>query len=334
VREVSTIDPGAALPAWPALPGRPEPDLDRIARRLRGALDVRAVLVSLVSAAGQVVPGVGGLWDAGRCLPLGRSLCPQVVLTGHPLVVDDIGSWAAPAGVVGPVVPWLCAYAGVPLTDEAGRVVGAVSALADRPRRWLPRDVDVLVEAAGRCRDLVRLRAAQVALEQCVAEAARARRQALTAADNSWSDLVRATADLGRHRMVSAVADALAEVAGTATDVAEVSAVVEAVLGSHVGVAAVRLAAESPSPARSLSSTGAPSALAGPAVDPSSVRLWVVPQVAEPSALVLQWPGCHELQAEDRDALGRVAALVAQALDRLHLVRQWEGAARAVVERM
>jgi hypothetical protein len=90
--------------------------------------------------------------------------------------------------------------------------------------------------------------------------------QARTAVDNAWSDLVRATADLRRHRMVSAVADALAEVAGTATDVAEVSAVVGAALSDHLGMAAVRLAVDCPGPpvARSLSHTGAPSAIAGP----------------------------------------------------------------------
>src|SRR3954452_16885566 len=54
------------LPLWPALPGRREPDLDRVAGHLRDALDVRAAVVSLVSAAGQVIPGAGGRWNAGR----------------------------------------------------------------------------------------------------------------------------------------------------------------------------------------------------------------------------------------------------------------------------
>lgn len=329
---------GSALPLWPALPGRRQPDLDRVAGHLREELDVRAAIVSLLSAAGQVIPGAGGRWGGGRSLPHPWPFCSEVVRTGRPLLVDDVRTWRAPAGVSGPVVPWLGAYAGVPLTDESGRVVGAVSALADRSRPWLPGDVVLLEETAALCRDLVRLRAAQIALEQCVAEATWGRGQARAAADRSETELVRARAEYGRQQMVSAVADTLAQVAGTATDAAEICAVVETVLARHVGPVTVRwaLAAEDPTglPMRRLSSTSDPGAPPVGEVGPSSVCLPVISQVTVPGSLVLRWPGRRELQAEDRDALSRIAALVGQALDRMRLVRRWEGAARDVVQHL
>ena len=309
-------DPGSEVPSWPALPGRREPDLDRVAEHLRDALDVRAAVVSLVSAAGQVIPGAGGRWNAGRSLPHPWPLCSEVVRTGRPLLVDDVRNWTAPAGEFGPVVSWLRSYAGVPLTDETGRVVGAVSGLVDRPRRWLQQDVEVLEETARLCRDLVGLRTAQIALEQSVAEASWAREQARAAAVRSKNDLARARAEHGRHQMVSAVADALAEVAGITTDAAEICAVVETVLARHVGVAAVRWVVTGE--ARIGSSS-------------RSVPLPVIPQIAEAGALVLDREGHPPLQAEDRDALNRVAVLVGQALDRMHLVRRWERTAREVI---
>jgi len=316
-REVSAPDAGSSLPPWPALPGRRQPDLDRVAEHLSDTLGVRAAMVSLVSAAGQVVPGASGGWDGGRSLPLAWPFCSEVRRTGRPLLVDDVRSWLHPDGTFGPVVPWLGAYAGVPLKDESGRAVGAVSALADRSRPWVPRDVTVLEATARLCRDLVRLGAAQVALEQCVAEATWGRRQARAAADRSEAELVRATADRERHRLVSAVADALAGVAGTATDPTEICAVVEVVLARHAGVAAVRWATPAPSAA---------------VVGPWSVRLPVESQSAEPGVLVLEWPERSEPPAAYRDAFHRVAALVGQALDRMHLVRHWEAAARQIIE--
>ena len=330
-------DGGSALPPWPALPGQREPDLDRVAGHLCAALEVRAAIVSLVSAAGQVIPGAGGRWNGGRSLPLVWPLCSEVVETGRPLLVENVRSRPTPTGVHDPVVPWLGAYAGVPLTDETGRVVGVVSALADRPRLWAARDVTVLEEAARLCCDLVRLGAARVALEQCVAEASWGRRQARAAADRSETELVRAKAEYERHQMVSAVADALADVAGTATEAAEICAVVETVLTRHVGVAAVRWAVpvegHGGSPMRELPPVGvpgAPSAAAGP----TSVCLPVLSQTARPGVLLLEWSVRRELSAEDRDALTRVASLVGQALDRMHLVRRWEGAAREVVQHL
>jgi hypothetical protein len=305
------------LPLWPALPGRREPDLDRVAGHLRNALEVRAAVVSLVSAAGQVIPGAGGRWDAGRSLPHAWPLCSEVVRTARPLLVDDVRSWTAPAGEFGPVVPWLRGYAGVPLTDRTGRVVGAVSGLVDRPRRWVRKDVDVLEETAQLCRGLVGLRTAQIALEQCVAEASWARERARAAVRRSENDLARATAEHARHQMLSAAADALAEVAGTASDAGEICASVGPVLATHLGVARVRWAVTADEEIWKAS---------------QSVRLPVVPQIAEPGALVLEWSGRSQLQADDRDALHRVAVLVGQALDRMHLVRRWERLAREVIE--
>ena len=113
--------------------------MERFARLVAGRLRVPVALVSLVEAHRQVFPGLVGLaepWATRRQTPLSHSLCQHVVATGHPLVLadarsDDRTCTSLAIGDLGVV-----AYAGMPLTDSDGHVLGSLCAIDTEPREW------------------------------------------------------------------------------------------------------------------------------------------------------------------------------------------------------
>ncbi|WP_239153098.1 GAF domain-containing SpoIIE family protein phosphatase [Virgisporangium aliadipatigenens] len=152
-----------------------DPFFDRFASMVRTVLDVPVALVTLVEADRQVFPGAFGLgepWSAKRETPLSHSFCQHVVADAAPLVVTDArtdprvaGNLAVPdLGVVG--------YAGMPLTDADGLVLGALCAIDHAPRQWTRRELDLLADLAAACSESLRLRIATARAEDGV-EAAR-----------------------------------------------------------------------------------------------------------------------------------------------------------------
>lgn len=142
-----------------------DPVMDAFASRVRRLLDVPVALVSLVREDQQVFPGMVGLpqpWAARRSTPLTHSFCQHVVASGAPLVIEDArehdlvrNNAAVPdLGVV--------AYAGMPLTDGAGNVLGSLCAIDSRPRRWDEQQLDLLGDLARACSTELRLRLAKV----------------------------------------------------------------------------------------------------------------------------------------------------------------------------
>ncbi|MEU6077062.1 SpoIIE family protein phosphatase [Micromonospora sp. NPDC047074] len=136
---------------------------DRFARLVGDLLDVPVALVSLVDADRQFFPGETGLaqpWAARRQTPLSHSFCQHVVDPGSPLVLSDArrhptlrDSLAVPElGVV--------AYAGMPLTDLQGRVLGSLCAIDDKPRDWTAEQLRTLTDLAAACSSELRLRIA------------------------------------------------------------------------------------------------------------------------------------------------------------------------------
>ncbi len=151
-----------------------DPDMEYFAQRARTLLGVPVALVSLVEADQQVFPGMAGLpepWASKRCTPLSHSFCQHVVVTAEPLVITDArdeprvrDNLAIPdLGVV--------AYAGMPLTDVDGQVLGSLCAIDVRPRVWTADELDALADLARACSTTIRLR-----LADHLAERERARR--------------------------------------------------------------------------------------------------------------------------------------------------------------
>jgi serine phosphatase RsbU (regulator of sigma subunit) len=132
----------------------PDPSFDRYARMVSRALGTPVALVSLVEADRQVFPGARGLppeVDRVRETPLSHSFCQHVVADGAPLVITDArqderlrDNLAIPElGVV--------AYAGWPITDHTGAIVGSLCAIDTEPRAWTAGDLEMLEDLAAAC---------------------------------------------------------------------------------------------------------------------------------------------------------------------------------------
>jgi serine phosphatase RsbU (regulator of sigma subunit) len=165
------------LPAGTPLPAVSDPAFERFARLVRRQLGVPVALVSLVDATEQVFPGAAGLpepWQTVRRTPLTHSFCQHVVRGRQPLVVEDAREHPLVRDSLAIPDLSVIAYAGMPLADADGRVVGSLCAIDSRPRRWSDDDLAVLADLADACSSELQLRAvrdradrsAQVAADQ------------------------------------------------------------------------------------------------------------------------------------------------------------------------
>ncbi len=151
---------------------------------VRRLLGVPVALVSLVDDERQFFPGAAGLadrWDQDRQTPLSHSFCQHVVTsgkelvvadaTGHPVLCDNL---AIPdLGVIG--------YAGMPLTDGDGLVLGSLCAIDTRPRDWTVDELDILRDLADACSSELRLRISSARAMVARSEAESARSEAESA---------------------------------------------------------------------------------------------------------------------------------------------------------
>jgi serine phosphatase RsbU (regulator of sigma subunit) len=160
--------------------------LETFAGLVRRLLGVPIALVSLVDDERQFFPGAAGLtgrWEETRQTPLSHSFCQHVVTSGRELVVTDatehpvLGANMAigDLGVIG--------YAGMPLTDADGLVLGSLCAIDTAPRDWTPDELTTLRDLASACSAELRLRisSARAGAAQAEAEAARNRAERVSA---------------------------------------------------------------------------------------------------------------------------------------------------------
>ncbi|MCD0484215.1 SpoIIE family protein phosphatase [Streptacidiphilus sp. ASG 303] len=145
------------------LTAAPDADMDRLARMVTRILDVPVALVSLVEEDRQVFPGMVGLaepWAGRRQTPLSHSLCRYVVASARPLVLADAREHDLTC--TSPAIPDLdvVAYAGMPLTDADGHVLGSLCAIDGSAREWTDRELQDLADLAESCSAGLRLRIA------------------------------------------------------------------------------------------------------------------------------------------------------------------------------
>jgi len=315
----------------------PDPALDLFTRLVRASLGVPVALVSLVSADEQVLPGASGLpepWQTLRATPLSHSVCQHVVRTGQALVIPDTREEPLLAGNLAIPDLHVVAYAGVPLRDASGRVVGSLCAIDTQPRTWSAADLALLTDLAEACsRQLagpVALPAAGVAAEAAAAER-----------------------DRRRDRLLLTLSEAVA----AADDVESLVRTVSAVAAVELGAGAVCVLA--PDGPRRLRQLG-PAAGAGPrppgdvlaravrtgrfAFEPgggptgASAVLPLLagggPSGAAVGVLALSWPGSRAFAEEDRSVMVALARYAAQSLQRLQLVAERREVARVLQEAM
>jgi serine phosphatase RsbU (regulator of sigma subunit) len=145
------------------LTAAPDPTFDRYAAMVRQVLRVPVALVSLVEPGRQIFPGACGLahpWQERRETPLSHSFCKHVVATGAPLIVEDARTDPRVLGNLAISDLNVVGYAGMPLTDDTGAILGSLCAIDNAPRRWTAEELALLADLAAACSDSLRLRIA------------------------------------------------------------------------------------------------------------------------------------------------------------------------------
>ncbi|MCB7135579.1 SpoIIE family protein phosphatase [Cellulosimicrobium marinum] len=151
------VEAGLAAPAA-------DESFDRFARLVRRQLGVPTALVTLVLDDEQVFPGAFGLpepYQSRRRTPLSHSFCRYVVDDAQPLVVTDAREVPRLEGNGAIDDLGVVAYAGFPIFDPRGHVVGSLCAIDGSPRPWSDTDLATLADLAAACTSELRLRLAR-----------------------------------------------------------------------------------------------------------------------------------------------------------------------------
>jgi serine phosphatase RsbU (regulator of sigma subunit)/anti-sigma regulatory factor (Ser/Thr protein kinase) len=206
------------VPGPPAGPivGEPLADevFDRIARLVHRQLGVPAAAVVMLTDDGDVktLPGAVGFPEAAqrsRRIELPRPLTTIVARTRTPLVVRDADEDPRVDGrhAIGELV--LAAYAGYPIEDARGHVVGALWAVSSEPRTWTETDLATLADLSAAASGELRLRAER--------ERARLAEQVAFRAHRRSRFLLGLSERFARVTTLDEVEDAIAHVIGTGT---------------------------------------------------------------------------------------------------------------------
>ena len=117
--------------------------IDRLVGVAAQLLKAPTALLSVITADRQVIKSVVGIASAPDSR-LTHSLCKYVVGSQAPLVVDDLREHPDLRDHPAVTELGIAAYAGTPLLDGTGHVLGALCAVDAVPRAWTPVDVTVL----------------------------------------------------------------------------------------------------------------------------------------------------------------------------------------------
>ncbi|GAA1603053.1 GAF domain-containing SpoIIE family protein phosphatase [Actinoplanes couchii] len=196
--------------------GGPLPDdaFDRVAMLVRKLVDAPICAVCLVGDDRQILSGQTGVPDplsSAREMPLTHSFSRHVVAAGAMLVVSDVRT--EPRMRDNPVIQEIgaIAYAGAPITDPDGLIVGALCAVDQEPRVWTPSEVALLSELAEVCSSEVCLRIARAAAEEARRAAESAHQQLELLADLTESLAATMDMDEAMRRLGDIVTATLAD---------------------------------------------------------------------------------------------------------------------------
>jgi GAF domain-containing protein len=125
--------------------------LDAVTTETAGRMAVPVSLVSVILDNAQYLigaHGVGGWVAEAQGTPAEWALCTHTVLAGRPYCVND--GRTDPVHVGNPLLAMtgLRSYAGVPLIDESGQILGAHCGIDVVPRTFTNEDLEVLNEGA------------------------------------------------------------------------------------------------------------------------------------------------------------------------------------------
>ena len=161
----------AALRRSGALDPRAQPIFDAAAKRAADVFDLPMALVSLIDETAQDVRGAFGALPSadgrvagsmeGLNLPRELSICGHVVARAQTLVVPDIAKDLRFAGNPALRSKGVRFYAGAPLRDEQGQVLGTLCLLDVEPRTLAKRDLRLLEAMADELMTVLRTTVAQ-----------------------------------------------------------------------------------------------------------------------------------------------------------------------------
>jgi diguanylate cyclase (GGDEF)-like protein len=154
-----------------------EARFDRVTRMARKSMNVRVAAITLVDKDRQWFKSVEG-WDI-RELPKSHSLCLQTISKAEPVIIEDMQK--DPAYSSHPLVtggPKFRFYAGFPLIDASGTVVGTLCVYDTKPRSVTPCDVQSLRDAGESAQKELLTNELREAQKKLVSKLGVARRQA------------------------------------------------------------------------------------------------------------------------------------------------------------
>jgi GAF domain-containing protein len=146
------------------LGSRPDPAFDRIAVLVERLVDAPVALVTVLAADRQHLPGQVGLpepFASRREMGLRHSFSQHVVEANETLVVPDVRDDPRMRDNLSIRDLGAIAYAGVPLTDSDGLVLGTLAVMDVEPRKWTPSEIALLNELGEVCSSELRLRIAR-----------------------------------------------------------------------------------------------------------------------------------------------------------------------------
>ena len=139
-----------------------EEPFDRLTRLAARVLRVPVALVSLVTEDRQFFKSEFGLaepWASQRETPLSHSFCQHVVNSGSPLIIPDAREHPLVRENLAIVDLNVVAYAGIPLRDSDGHVLGSFCAIDSQPRHWTDEEIGILSDLAESVMTEIELRA-------------------------------------------------------------------------------------------------------------------------------------------------------------------------------
>lgn len=142
---LSNPDRLAAVHNTGLLDGAPHRAIDNIAEMIAEAIGTPFASVSLVLDDRQIVVGCNKDESVyPRLRTLDMSLSKFVVVSGEPLIVDDATRHPLLACQPAVQTGLLRAFAGIPLPDSSGRILGTVSVWDNDPHDWSTSQIQLL----------------------------------------------------------------------------------------------------------------------------------------------------------------------------------------------
>jgi GAF domain-containing protein len=160
---------------------RADAAFDRIAGLVEQLIDAPVALVTVLTGDRQFVPGQVGLPQplaTTREMPLTHSLSRHVVENGRLLVVGDVRADPRMRDNLAIRDLGAAAFAGAPVTDPDGLIVGTLAVMDTEPRKWTKSEIALLTDLAAVCTSEVGLRIARAIAEEARSAAEEARQAA------------------------------------------------------------------------------------------------------------------------------------------------------------